>query len=409
MIRHARRTAARPRCTRCTSNWAPAWCPSPATTMPVQVPRRPHGRAPARAAASAALFDVSHMGQLRLVGADAGRALESLMPVDMVGLGAGQAALRLLHQRHGGILDDLMITRRRRERRDDLFVIVNARLQGADIAHMHARTSAHRCTVLPLPERALLALQGPKAVDALARLAPGVDAARLHDRRRASTSAGSDCFVTRSRLHRRGRLRDLGAGRRGRGAGARAARAARGQAGRPGRAQHAAAGSRACACTATTSTTTHDAGRGRPHLGDPEGAPHRRRARRRLPGRRRDRRRSSPTGADRASASAWSALERVPVREGAPTRRRARPQARRRDQRHARRRPSTSRSRWPTSPPTTRAAATRSTPRCAASALADAQSAAMPFVAAPLLTAAEPSNPFAAIRLHDHPTKERHP
>ena len=62
--------------------------------MPVQLPRRHHGRAPATAATSAALFDVSHMGQLRLVGADAAAALESLVPVDVVGLAVGQAALR---------------------------------------------------------------------------------------------------------------------------------------------------------------------------------------------------------------------------------------------------------------------------------------------------------------------------
>ncbi len=141
---------------------------------------------------AAALFDVSHMGQLRLVGDDAARALESLVPVDVVGLGVGKQRYGFFTDAGGGLLDDLMITRRE----DDLLVIVNAACKDADTKHLVTHIG-HRCTVVPLPERALLALQGPKAVTALSRLEPGVakltfmtgGAFRLH---------GIDCYLTRS-------------------------------------------------------------------------------------------------------------------------------------------------------------------------------------------------------------------
>ena len=75
---------------------------------------------------SAVLFDVSHMGQLRLVGADAAAALETLVPVDVVGLAEGKQRYALFTNDDGGILDDLMVTRRA----DHLFLVVNAGLQG---------------------------------------------------------------------------------------------------------------------------------------------------------------------------------------------------------------------------------------------------------------------------------------
>jgi aminomethyltransferase len=141
---------------------------------------------------SAALFDVSHMGQLRLVGADAGRALESLVPVDVIGLAVGKQRYGFFTDAHGGILDDLMITRRA----DDLFIVVNAGCKAADIAHLTTHVG-HRCTVQPQPERALLALQGPKAVAALMRLNPGVTALTFMTGG-AFTLEGADCYVTRS-------------------------------------------------------------------------------------------------------------------------------------------------------------------------------------------------------------------
>ena len=146
--------------------------------------------------ASAALFDVSHMGQLRLIGADAAKALETLVPMDVAGLAAGQQRYAFFTNSNGGLLDDLMITRRRFDDVDDLLLIVNAACKVADIQHL-VTNIGHRCTVQPLPERALLALQGPKAVHALARLNPAV--ARLTFMTGAPVLlAGADCFVTRS-------------------------------------------------------------------------------------------------------------------------------------------------------------------------------------------------------------------
>ena len=118
---------------------------------------------------AAGLFDVSHMGQLLLRGPDAAAALESLMPVDVIGLGLHKQRYGLLLNKQGGILDDLMFV----NRGDDLFLIVNGACKAADIAHIQKHIG-QRCEVVPLPERGLLALQGPQAVTALARLIPSV-------------------------------------------------------------------------------------------------------------------------------------------------------------------------------------------------------------------------------------------
>ncbi|HMT57551.1 MAG TPA: glycine cleavage system aminomethyltransferase GcvT [Ottowia sp.] len=120
---------------------------------------------------AAGLFDVSHMGQLRLVGADAAAALETLMPVDVLGLGVDRQRYGLLLSDEGSILDDLMFV----NRGDHLFLIVNGACKQADIAHIQARIG-DRCRVEPMPEQALLALQGPQAARVLERLVPGVGA-----------------------------------------------------------------------------------------------------------------------------------------------------------------------------------------------------------------------------------------
>ncbi|MBP9149770.1 MAG: glycine cleavage system aminomethyltransferase GcvT [Rhodoferax sp.] len=138
-------------------------------SMPVQYPaglmaEHKHTRT------AAGLFDVSHMGQLRLVGPDAAAALESLLPVDVIDLPVGKQRYGLLLNDEGGIIDDLMFV----NRGPDLFVIVNGACKAGDIAHIQARIGK-RCDVIPMPERALLALQGPQAVAALSRLAPGVE------------------------------------------------------------------------------------------------------------------------------------------------------------------------------------------------------------------------------------------
>jgi aminomethyltransferase len=120
---------------------------------------------------AAGLFDVSHMGQLRLLGADAAAALESLIPVDVIDLAVGKQRYGLLLNDEGGIIDDLMFFNRGN---NEIFVIVNGACKVGDIAHMQNKIG-QRCQVLPMPDMALLALQGPQAVNALARMAPGVE------------------------------------------------------------------------------------------------------------------------------------------------------------------------------------------------------------------------------------------
>ncbi|MEO7127725.1 MAG: glycine cleavage system aminomethyltransferase GcvT [Rhodoferax sp.] len=141
---------------------------------------------------AAGLFDVSHMGQLRLVGPDAAAAFETLMPVDVIDLAVGKQRYGLLLNDEGGILDDLMFF----NRGQDIFVIVNGACKVADMAHIQNRIGA-RCQVIPMPEMALLALQGPQAAMALSRLAPGVEKLVFMTGGRFRI-AGCDCFLTRS-------------------------------------------------------------------------------------------------------------------------------------------------------------------------------------------------------------------
>jgi len=161
-------------------------------SMPVQYPKglmaeHHHTRT------QAGLFDVSHMGQLEITGPDAAAALETLMPVDVIDLPVGRQRYGLLLNDAGGIMDDLMFFRQEEEK---WFLIVNGACKAADIAHIQA-CIGNRCTVRPLPDNALLALQGPQAVDVLARLAPEV-ATLVFMTGGHFTLAGSNCFVTRS-------------------------------------------------------------------------------------------------------------------------------------------------------------------------------------------------------------------
>jgi aminomethyltransferase len=164
-------------------------------SMPVQYPaglmaEHLHTRS------AAGLFDVSHMGQLRLVGPDAAAAFETLMPVDVFDLAPGKQRYGLLLNDAGGIIDDLMFFNRDYANGGDIFVIVNGACKTGDIAHIQAKIG-QRCEVIPMPEMALLALQGPQAVTALRRLAPGVEQLVFMTGGRF-TVAGCDCFLTRS-------------------------------------------------------------------------------------------------------------------------------------------------------------------------------------------------------------------
>lgn len=129
----------------------------------------------------AGLFDVSHMGQVILRPRsgrveDAALALESLVPVDVLGLPPGRQRYAMFTNDAGGIEDDLMVA----NRGDHLFVVVNASRKEVDVAHMQARLS-DRVEVVPVTDRALLALQGPKAEAALEALVPGVQAMTFMD------------------------------------------------------------------------------------------------------------------------------------------------------------------------------------------------------------------------------------
>ena len=145
---------------------------------------------------SAGLFDVSHMGQLRLEGLEAAAAFETLVPVDVIGLATGKQRYGLLLNEHGGIMDDLMFFNRDHINGGDIFIIVNGACKGDDIAHIQQKIG-NRCNVIPMPDMALLALQGPKAANALERLAPGVEQLVFMTGGRF-TVAGCDCFLTRS-------------------------------------------------------------------------------------------------------------------------------------------------------------------------------------------------------------------
>ncbi len=141
---------------------------------------------------AAGLFDVSHMGQLRLTGADVAAALERLCPADLRELKPGKQKYSFFTDDKGGILDDLMITRGA----DHFFLVVNAANKAADLAHLHAHLDGD-CRIDYLEDCALLALQGPLAARVLARLQPSVADLRFMTGA-AFVIGGVAAFVTRS-------------------------------------------------------------------------------------------------------------------------------------------------------------------------------------------------------------------
>jgi aminomethyltransferase len=164
--------------------------------MPVQYPsgiikEHLHTRA------AASLFDVSHMGQITVRPrssdvADAARALETLVPSDIAGLPAGRQRYTMLTNDGGGILDDLMVSNHGHY----LTLVVNAARKDFDEAYLRSHLS-ESCIIEPWADRALIALQGPAAEDALATFLPEVPAMRFMDVRAASV-LGALCFVSRS-------------------------------------------------------------------------------------------------------------------------------------------------------------------------------------------------------------------
>ncbi len=159
--------------------------------MPVQYPlgvKKEH----LQTREQAGLFDVSHMGQVKLTGKNAAAMLETLVPVDIIDLPVGKQRYALFTNEEGGIMDDLMVT----NYGDWIYVVVNAACKEQDIAHMRTHLGDD-VTLEVLDDRALIALQGPTAAQALARLQPEVANMVFMDSRELLID-GVNCFVSRS-------------------------------------------------------------------------------------------------------------------------------------------------------------------------------------------------------------------
>ncbi|MDQ8731814.1 glycine cleavage system aminomethyltransferase GcvT [Bradyrhizobium sp. LHD-71] len=164
--------------------------------MPVQFPpgvlkEHLHTRA------SAGLFDVSHMGQIALRPKsgrveDAARALEALVPQDLLSVAPNRQRYAQFTNAAGGILDDLMVA----NFGDHLFLVVNAACKAEDEAHLRKHLS-DSCVIEALADRALIALQGPKAESVLEKHAPDVTGMSFMDAGPRKVM-GLECFVSRS-------------------------------------------------------------------------------------------------------------------------------------------------------------------------------------------------------------------
>lgn len=159
--------------------------------MPVQYPAgiiREH----LHTRSHAGLFDVSHMGQVRVSGGGAAAALETLVPADIVGLAQARQRYAVFTNEAGGVLDDLMVA----NAGNHYFLVVNASRKHEDLAHLRSRIGS-QVAVEPLEDRALLALQGPEAAAVLGRVCP--DAAKLAFMSvTAAELLGAPVFISRS-------------------------------------------------------------------------------------------------------------------------------------------------------------------------------------------------------------------
>lgn len=159
--------------------------------MPVQYPlgvKQEH----LHTRAKAGLFDVSHMGQFTVKGEGAAAALEKLMPIDVVDLPEGKQRYGLLLNDQGGIIDDLMLT----NAGDHFYLVVNAACKVGDASHMQAHLP-EGVVLEEITDYALLALQGPTAVDVLSQLNPSVADMKFMDNQWVSFN-GVECRVSRS-------------------------------------------------------------------------------------------------------------------------------------------------------------------------------------------------------------------
>ncbi len=158
--------------------------------MPVQYPlgilkEHQHTRA------QAGLFDVSHMGQVRLLGPDADSLLEQVLPGDISCLEPGHLRYTMFTNDRAGVVDDLMVTRRD----DDLFLVVNAGCKDNDVRLLRGALGESRVDYVQ--DRALLALQGPAAASALERHVPGVSSLQFMTATSISIG-GADVWISRS-------------------------------------------------------------------------------------------------------------------------------------------------------------------------------------------------------------------
>lgn len=141
---------------------------------------------------AAGLFDVSHMGQVWLSGEGIAEALEAMIPADLVGLGVHRQRYGLFTNEDGGVLDDLMISRHE----EGFYLVVNAACRAEDIAHLRAGLPSG-VSLTEMTDRALVALQGPKAEEALAKLQPEVRDMKFMDNR-PMTLLDSPAIISRS-------------------------------------------------------------------------------------------------------------------------------------------------------------------------------------------------------------------
>ena len=178
-------------------NWGPKWCPSPAMKCRVQYPlgvlkEHIHTRE------NAGLFDVSHMGQAWLVGEDAAAALETLVPAELQALKPGQQRYTQLLNDDGTILDDLMVTRPvEADKQDRLYLVVNAACKEQDFALISEKL-AGRASLEPIEENALIAIQGPKAVNATAEIFGDAVREQPFMSQQVLSFEGQPCLVSRS-------------------------------------------------------------------------------------------------------------------------------------------------------------------------------------------------------------------
>ena len=159
--------------------------------MPVQYPlgvKREH----LHTREKAGLFDVSHMGQFRLEGEGAAEFLETLLPIDVIDLPEGKQRYGLLLNEQGGIIDDLMVT----NAGDHFYLVVNAACKEGDAAHIQSHMP-EGLKLIEMTGHALIALQGPKAVDVLATINPVVRDMKFMDNQLIELM-GQPCRVSRS-------------------------------------------------------------------------------------------------------------------------------------------------------------------------------------------------------------------